>query len=110
MDDPVQAAQLFRAGLSGHVAVGDRAFIEMGLRHAALLMAESRPVGAARLLGASERIREALGVRDNFVMITVRPELSDDDLEAALAAGRTLTVEQATAEALAGMDSTASGS
>lgn len=101
LDDYARAATLFREGLAGHVAVGDRAFIEIGLRHMAQLTEATQPADAARLLGAAEALRATLGVRDHRVMTVVRTQLSPEELDAALAAGRALTIEQATATAFA---------
>lgn len=101
LNNQAQAATHFHEGLIDHVTVGDRAFIEMGLRHVAGLVAMTRPEDAARLLGAAQTLRVALAVRDHQSMPIVRLQVSGEELEAALSAGQVLTIEQATAEALA---------
>jgi predicted ATPase/DNA-binding XRE family transcriptional regulator len=100
LDDRVLAVQLVREGLSGHLAVGDQAFVEIGLRQVAYLAAASRPIDAGRLHGAAERLREILGVRDDYIIAVGRTEIPKDEFDAAFAAGRALTLEQAAEEAL----------
>ena len=95
------AAPLYRDGLLDLLTLGDRPFIEVSLRHIALLLAPTRPVDAVMLLGAADRLREILGVQEHSAAIVVEVALSEAESAAAAAAGRASTIEQAAAEALA---------
>jgi non-specific serine/threonine protein kinase len=107
--DLERAGHLLRDGLRGLLAVGDRIFITAVLP--ALAEAEARlgrQARAARLLGVTGALRDALGVRPSplyrdaeaRLLDLLRPRLGEDALAAALAEGRLLTVEEAIAETL----------
>jgi predicted ATPase/DNA-binding SARP family transcriptional activator/Tfp pilus assembly protein PilF len=89
--------------------IGDRHGIEEGLRgFAELEYAEHRPERAARLIGAAEALRDALGtplpVRDRAtyddLLGSVRSRLTREAFARAHAQGRALSPEQAVAYAL----------
>ncbi|HMM40937.1 MAG TPA: hypothetical protein PKA95_03465 [Thermomicrobiales bacterium] len=91
-----RAATLLCEGLAGHLAVGDRASIDMSLRRIATLAVPTRPDVAARLLGVADALRDVLGSGqppshhsdDDDLLVGVHARLSADDVEANLAAGR----------------------
>ena len=91
-----RSAKLLCEGLAGHLAVGDRASIDMSLRRIATLAVPTRPDVAARLLGVADALRDVLGSGqppshhsdDDDLLVGVHPRLSADDVEANLAAGR----------------------
>jgi hypothetical protein len=76
---------------------------------ARLALAEGWPERAARLLGAADALRDAIGAplppvyraAHEHDMATARTALGDAAFAAAWAAGRALALEQAVAEALA---------
>ncbi len=106
-NDP-RAATLLREGLTGHLAVGDRTSIDMSLRRIATLAMPTRPVVAAQLLGFADALRDVLGLNqvpthrlsDDDLLVGLQARLPANDVEASLAAGRALTLEEATEEAL----------
>ena len=69
---------------------------------------DEEPERAARLWGAAERLRQAIGCRTapaaratyERAMAVVRAQLGDDAFAAAWAEGQAMTLEQAIAEAL----------
>jgi DNA-binding CsgD family transcriptional regulator/tetratricopeptide (TPR) repeat protein len=77
-------------------------------RFAKTALAAGQAVQATRLCGAVEALREEVGIprwpidrgEHNRVITTLRTELGDKDFAAAWAAGRSLSWEQVTAEAL----------
>jgi predicted ATPase/DNA-binding CsgD family transcriptional regulator len=108
--DLERAARLLRDGLRGLLTIGDRAFLVSGLHTLAEAEAKrGRRPRAARLLGATAALRDALGAhrsplqRDQEARIIgmVRARLGEAAFATAVAAGRTLTIEQAIAETLA---------
>jgi predicted ATPase/DNA-binding CsgD family transcriptional regulator/transcriptional regulator with XRE-family HTH domain len=113
LGEPERAAVLLREGLAGHRQVGDRAFMAESLRQLVRLAPERQPARAARLLGAAEALRDALGAAlaptnrttDERTAATIRAQLSDAEFAAAWAAGRALTLEQAVDEAIADTES-----
>lgn len=93
--------------------LSDRAIIAWclaGLGSAAAL--DEEPEHAARLWGAAERLRAAVGCRTapaaraiyERAMALGRAQLGEDDFTAAWAAGAALSLEQAVGEALAGRE------
>ncbi len=107
--DYVRAAPMIREGLAGHWAVGDLGFLAFGLvGMAAVFLAEEQPEKAARMLGAMEALREALGAplapanREEYERLerAVRRVLGAGEFDAALAAGRALLPGDAIALAL----------
>lgn len=91
--------------------------ITTGLEGLAMVAAaKEQPMRAARLWGAAEALREATDERrwrvfqhaNDRMLAVARAQVSATDWMAAWAAGRTLTVEQAMAEALANAGTTAS--
>src|SRR6185503_2049136 len=108
-NDLVDAREWLAAGLSHFHNLGDRAGVSWclaGLGSAAALDAE--PERAARLWGAAERLRTALGCRPapaaratyERALALARAQLGDDAFAAAWAAGAALSLEQAITEAL----------
>lgn len=103
-----QAATLLREGLIGHMVVGDRASIDMSLRRIATLALPTRPDVTARLLGVANALRDTLGsgqapshrLDDDDLLLGVQEQLSVEDIEASLAVGRALTLDEAIKEAL----------
>ena len=104
--DHGRAAAAFRESLTLFREVGDKRGIALCFeRLARVAGAQRRLTRAARLLGAFEVLREALGAADEFGGgddgATVRTEMGDDAFEAAQAEGWAMTLEQAIEYALA---------
>ncbi len=106
--DPAAAAMI-REGLAGHLAVGDHAFIVFGLLGVAVvLLNEGQPRTAACMVGAVEALREVLGaplapanLREyEYVLRTLREQLSESELDQAWREGRELPLAEAVALAL----------
>jgi hypothetical protein len=104
-----EAARWLRQGLTISRRLGQQPFLAWclaGLGTAAAL--DEEPERAARLWGAAERLRAALGCRPGpaaratyeRAQALVRAQLGADAFAAAWAAGQALTLEQALAEAL----------
>ena len=110
-----EAALLLRQGIDGHLAVGDRTFIGIGLRQAASLLADSAPRQTVLLLGAAESLHELLGtvlsaadrLPDERALAKVRARLSSEEIAAAWAEGRALRIEQAVAAMVADLEALA---
>ncbi|MGH2603324.1 MAG: ATP-binding protein, partial [Dehalococcoidia bacterium] len=105
-----QATALLREGLAGHRAIGDRAFLmENLLQLAGVAVARGQMSRAARLLGATEAARGVLGVAlaptnsktQELFVTTIRAQLAQAEFEAAWAAGRAMTLDEAAAEEMA---------
>jgi predicted ATPase/transcriptional regulator with XRE-family HTH domain len=107
--DLAQAAALLAESLMLSREVGnlrDCTYCLEGL--AAIAGAQQHPERAARLFGAAETLRKAVGMPISPVnraaydrdVVTARAQLDDAAFAAAWAAGRVLTLEQAIAEAL----------
>jgi tetratricopeptide (TPR) repeat protein len=105
-----RVAALFGKSLTDLHAIGDRSYLRYGLLTAAWVNAQvGQPIRAARLLGAAETLREAIGAslsavnRDTLdhVFATMRRHLTEDALALALTQGRMLTVDEAIDEATA---------
>ena len=107
--DPATARKWLSADLRLCSELGTRmmaAWCLAGLGSAAALNQE--PERAARLWGAAEQLRTALGCRPapgaraiyERLLMLARAQLGEDALTAAWAAGRAMSLEQATAEAL----------
>jgi predicted ATPase/transcriptional regulator with XRE-family HTH domain len=105
-----EATRWLAQGLALSQTIGDQASMAWclaGLGSAAAL--EAQPARAARLWGAAERLQQAIGGRPapaaratyERALAMARAQLDDTIFAAAWAAGRTLTLEQAIAEALA---------
>lgn len=108
-DDPAQATRLLEESLSLAHEIGHRWLTALGLADLAAVLAPSdRADAAAALLGASESLREALGlarrggmrVAADAASAAARERLGDAAYEVALARGRAMTVEEAVALAL----------
>ncbi|MBV9327271.1 MAG: tetratricopeptide repeat protein [Chloroflexi bacterium] len=108
--DVKEGAQVVAEGLLGHRTIGNITFLHHGLAVLAIAaIAQDRPVRAARLAGASDALRESIGDtlvplnRDLWdkLMADIAEQLSEDDFEAALAAGYALSADEALDEALA---------
>ncbi len=108
-NDCEHAAAHLRASLVAFRELGDRAkmcWCLAGLAGAAAL--DEEPERAARLWGAAESLRKAIGSRPapaaratrERLMAAARDELGDAAFDAAWAEGQALTLEQAVAEAL----------
>ena len=95
---------MFRESLSLLVQLGDKLVIAGNLEGLANALASGAPARSARLYGAAEAIREAIGVpRVAIEQRHVAPgcaELGEEAWQAAQAAGRAMTLEQAVAYAL----------
>jgi tetratricopeptide (TPR) repeat protein len=105
-----EAARWLTQGLTLSKVLGNQTSIAWclaGLGGAAAL--DEEPERAARLWGASERLRQAIGCRPapaaratyEHAMAMARAQLDDVAFAAAWAAGRALSLDQAIAEALA---------
>jgi tetratricopeptide (TPR) repeat protein len=105
-----RAVQLHEEGLALFRELGVNlgvAWCLAGLGSAAAL--DEAPERAARVWGAAERLRQAIGCRPapaaratyERAMASARAQLGEEAFAAAWAAGRVLTLEQAVAEALA---------
>jgi tetratricopeptide (TPR) repeat protein len=113
--DNARAATLFRDSLSAYNALGHRSGIAMCLEAVAgLAAAQGQAMQAARLSGAAEGLRKAIGVTMDGADLTAhdlylaraRERLTEAEFAAACAAGRTMPPEQAVAEGQALMQST----
>jgi predicted ATPase/class 3 adenylate cyclase len=107
--DLMGAQECFAAGLAQFRSQGSREGVAMCLPELGSIMGLSgRPVQAARLWGAAEALRRAIGwgsvtpanATYERAIATVRAELGDEAFVAARAEGLALTMEQAIAEAL----------
>jgi non-specific serine/threonine protein kinase len=108
--DRARAMSLLVEALSAYRALGDRIGIGLGLIGvASLLDAAHDATRAARLVGAAEAIRDAVGhrptpgedPRQDGIWRTLRAALGEQTLHAAIAQGRSLSVDEAIAEAVA---------
>jgi hypothetical protein len=107
-DDTVQATARFRAGLALAQELRMKDLIATGLIGLAGVVAKDQAERAARLLGASEALLDAIGATldstdqadyDRSVAMT-RTQLDEATFAAAWEAGRAMTLEQAIAEAM----------
>lgn len=104
-----RARECFTESLQARLAAGERRGVAIALGNFAhLAQAEQRPERAARLLGAAEAIREAIGAplqprarqgHDQLVD-AARAALGEADFAAAWREGKALTWDQAAALAL----------
>jgi tetratricopeptide (TPR) repeat protein len=107
--DPVRAASLFAEALTEARAMGYREVIAYALSGLGDVSAADDPERAARLLGASEGALDAIGVRPDpserdlheSARERVLAMLGPEGFEAALAAGRALSDDDAAGLALA---------
>jgi tetratricopeptide (TPR) repeat protein len=103
---PASAFPLLQEALELYVALGDRDGIAESLEG---LGGVGSTAEAARLLGAAEALRKVLGrslstgevATNALIADSIRAEIGDDAFTAAWAAGRSLTIEEAVATALA---------
>lgn len=120
------ARQCLRAGLIGHLAVGDQAFLLVSLWQIATLVAAEQPERVARLLGAVQTMHAAHGAGQSIrsalnsvvetmqrtdaedTLATLQALLPPEVLGRAVVEGRAMTIEQAGAEALAAVDALSS--
>jgi predicted ATPase/class 3 adenylate cyclase len=107
--DLTQAMTFYAESLALRRELGDRPETARTLEGVAgVAMAHERPERAARLFGAADALREAVGVpappsrraRNERALRTVRAALADGAFAAAWAEGRVMTLEQAIAYAL----------
>ncbi len=107
--DYALAATYFKESLSLFRDIGDKKGVAeclMGL--AGLICAQGHPHQAARLFGAAEALREAVGsvlwpanrLEYQRNLAALRAQLDEDSLAAAWADGRTMTMERAIEQAL----------
>jgi hypothetical protein len=110
--DRDRQVRLVEEGLTGFQAVGDRASLLGSLLSLAEQAARSGPpVCAARLLGAAEALRDTLGaslahvnrVSHEAALRGIEARLAEDEIQAALAEGRTMRLDEVLAEARRGM-------
>ena len=103
------ARSLYRASLAIYRDLGNQEGVAACLRSfAALAVKEDRAKHASRLWGAAEALYEAIGVplptnepwSHPQLLAAARQVLGDGAFEAAWAAGRAMTIEQAVANAL----------
>jgi non-specific serine/threonine protein kinase len=108
--DIERAAALQEEGLQLDLALGNRHGVAASLEGiAGVLVAARRPAAAARLYGAARALREALGAPvppgdlDDYDrdVADARAQLGEAAFAAAWEAGRTMTVQEAAAEARA---------
>ena len=101
---------LLAESLVGHRRVGNLGFLHFGLfALAEAAAAQARPVRAARLLGASEAVRESVGAAHALInresrdrlMAALLAQLAEAEFDAAVAAGYGLSADEAIDEALA---------
>jgi predicted ATPase/class 3 adenylate cyclase len=109
--DDAEARELMRESLRVHQQVGTKWNMAQSLeRFAGLAVAQGRPERAARLFGAAEALRIALGAplppgeRADYErdVAAARAQLDEATLAAAWAEGRAMSLEQSIAEALEG--------
>jgi hypothetical protein len=104
-----RAATLLRASLEQRRALDDHQGTAEGLEAVALVAGPDHPDAAARLLGAADALRATTGAMRPPVEAagceettrTLRARLGEVAFAAALAAGRSLSPDQAVAEAAA---------
>jgi tetratricopeptide (TPR) repeat protein len=111
--NPRRAPRLLREALDELMAVGDRAYVWIGLQSGAQILARAgQPVYAARLLGAAEGLQEAVGallppvgqVEVAATRALIHARLGDERLDAALCEGRRTWLEAVIAEVRAAAD------
>jgi len=104
-----EAARYLAQGLALSQTLSDQASIAWCLAGLGTMAAlDEEPERAARLWGAAEQLRQAIGCRSapaacatyERAVATARAQLGEEAFEAAWAAGRALTLEQAIAEAV----------
>lgn len=112
LGDVNRAAALVVEGLRGHLAVGDRVYAAYGLVvMAAILNWLKQREAAVRLLGTAEALRKLLsgplaavtGAQHDLLATALHRHLSEVEFERAWSAGHALPLEQAIAEAEAGV-------
>jgi non-specific serine/threonine protein kinase len=105
-----RAVPLLREGLTGLRAVGDHAYLFPSLLTLAAVAAwTNQPVRAARLLGGVEAVALALGttlapvnrITQAEALRVIQPRLAPAALDAALNAGRAMSLDEVMAEAWA---------
>jgi len=97
-----------RESLAAGLALGDREGPAWALELMAAALAHMQPEPAARLIGAAEAVRDALGIPLSGseaemhlrAISVIRAALGDDRFQAAMAAGRRLPLADAVAFAL----------
>ncbi|MBV9358203.1 MAG: helix-turn-helix domain-containing protein [Chloroflexi bacterium] len=103
-------SRLLAESVVGHRRVGNLGFLHFGLAGLAqAAAAQARPVQAARLLGASEAVRESVGAvpalmdreRQDRLTAELRAHMPAADVEAAIASGYALSADDAIDEVLA---------
>jgi non-specific serine/threonine protein kinase len=108
--DRARAMTLLIEALNTYRALGDRIGIGLGLIGvASLIDAAEEATRAARLVGAAEAIRDAVGhrptpgedPRQEDIWRTLRAALGEQALHTAVAEGRSLSLDEAMAEAVA---------
>jgi hypothetical protein len=114
--DSAAAGRCYRESLALYREIGAARMAPFGLEGlAGVACAQSQPERAARLLGAATGLREAIGAPRpptaqayyEHTLAAVRASLNGETLEAAHAAGRAMTLEQAVAYALEAAPDTA---
>jgi predicted ATPase/transcriptional regulator with XRE-family HTH domain len=106
-NDPDRAAALLARGLAHHQQIADKRGIVACLENTAAATVLHQPPRAARLLGAAAALRETIGLplppidRPDYdrCLAAVRAALSPDTFAAMWHAGRSLSLDQAIAEA-----------
>ena len=106
--DVTRAARLLSESLAVHARFGEKAGVSGSLRGLAMIAGScGQPEQGAILLGAAEVLRESIGVpippmgldRHRRAIDAIRSQLAPAEFEAAWAAGRRMTMEQAVADA-----------
>jgi tetratricopeptide (TPR) repeat protein len=108
LGDRAAARDLFAEALALFQELGDRRGMAECVAGLAGLIAESEPERTARLFGAASAIVDAMGSRLNkanwgdydYTLAIARARLGNDVFDAAWRQGRSLTLEQAIAEAM----------
>jgi predicted ATPase len=110
--DLPRAKALFRESLALRKEMGDKHGIAVSLERVASVVAGPRPVHAARLFGAAQTLREAIGAPtppveraeyDQHIAAT-RSHLSESEFEAAWAEGRSVPLKQVVANVFESSD------
>ncbi len=113
LGNAAEAAVPLAEGVRGHWEAGDRTYLAYAMMvKAGVCLRLKQPARATRLLGAAGALREVLGgslapstlALHERLVAALHSQLSPAEFDAAWAAGRALTLEQAVAEAVAGAE------